>query len=59
MTNTFNEDVGIELLYRNKELVNVPFAKEVVEKYNSFAQELGLADIVSSVEYSKDLNPTL
>jgi DNA polymerase III alpha subunit len=56
MTSTFNEDVGIELLYRSKELVNVPFAKEVVEKYNSFAQELGLAEIVSSVEYSKDFN---
>ena len=56
MTSVFNEDVGIELLYRSKELVNVPFAKEVVEKYNSFAQELGLAEIVSSVEYSKDFN---
>ena len=56
MTSVFNEDVGIDLLYRSKELVNVPFAKEVVEKYNSFAQELGLAEIVSSVEYSKDFN---
>ena len=55
MTNTFNEDVGIKLLYRNKELVNV-FAKEVVEKYNSFAQELGLADIVSN---TKRFYPTL
>lgn len=48
------ESDGIELLYRNKSLHNVPFAD--VTQFNKFCDELDIEHIVSDIEYSKDFN---
>lgn len=50
------ETTGIELLYRNKSLVNVPFEDSVVAEYNKSAYELDLEELVSKGNWSKDFN---
>ncbi|MDA8897552.1 hypothetical protein N9I83_00800 [bacterium] len=50
------ETTGIELLYRNKSLVNVPFEDSVVAEYNNSAYELDLEELVSKGNWSKDFN---
>jgi DNA polymerase III alpha subunit len=50
------ETTGIELLYRNKSLVNVPFEDSVVAEYNDSAYELDLEELVSKGNWSKDFN---
>ena len=47
---------GIELLYRNKSLVNVPFEDDIVAEYNNASFELDLEDLVSEGNWSKDFN---
>ena len=56
MTGIYTEDTGIELLYRNKGLTEIPFVQDIVDQYNTSAEELGLNTISSTVEYSKDFN---
>jgi DNA polymerase III alpha subunit len=51
-----NEDTGLELLYRQTDLLRVPFTCDVVKQFNKFADELELEHLVSQVEYSKDFN---
>ena len=47
---------GIELLYRNKSLVNIPFQDDIVKEYNNAAFELDLDELVSKGNWSKDFN---
>ena len=47
---------GIELLYRHKSLVNVPFADDIVTEYNNASVDLDLDKIVSKGNWSKDFN---
>jgi len=51
-----SEDTGLELLYRQTDLLRVPFTSDVVEQFNKFADELELEHLVSQVEHSKDFN---
>ena len=54
MTSTFNEDVGIELLYRGESITDVPF--QDVEQFNKFAEELDQPSITDVANWSKDFN---
>jgi len=57
MNNTLaSEDTGLELLYRQTDLLRVPFTSDVVEQFNKFADELELEHLVNQVEYSKEFN---
>lgn len=47
---------GIELLYRNKSLVNIPFEDDIVKEYNNAAVDLDLEELVSKGNWSKDFN---
>ena len=47
---------GIELLYRNKSLVNIPFEDDIVKEYNNAAFELDLEELVSKGNWSKEFN---
>ena len=47
---------GIELLYRNKSLVNIPFDDDIVKEYNNAAFELDLEELVSKGNWTKDFN---
>lgn len=49
-----SENDGIELLYRNKSLYNIPF--EDTEHFNKYCDLLDVEHIVSNVEYSKQFN---
>ena len=51
-----SETTGIELLYRNRSLVNIPFEDDVVEQYNNAAFELDLEELVSKGNWSKEFN---
>ena len=51
-----SETTGIELLYRNRSLVNIPFEDDVVEQYNNAAFELDLEELVNKGNWSKDFN---
>jgi len=48
------EDQGIELLYRGRQLHNVPFADTT--QFNKWCQQLDIEEIVSKIEYSKEFN---
>lgn len=48
------ETDGIELLYRNKSLHNVPF--DDVSTFNKFCDLLEVEHLVSDIEYSKQFN---
>lgn len=47
---------GIELLYRNKSLANIPFEDDIVKEYNNASIDLDLEEIVSKGNWSKDFN---
>ena len=47
---------GIELLYRNKSLANIPFEDSIVKEYNDASVDLDLEKIVSKGNWSKDFN---
>ncbi len=49
-----SESDGIELLYRNKSLYNVPFLN--VDKFNKFCDILELNQLQSDIQYSKEFN---
>lgn len=51
-----SEATGIELLYRNRSLVNIPFEDDVVKEYNKASYELDLEHLVSKGNWSKDFN---
>jgi DNA polymerase III alpha subunit len=51
-----SESTGIELLYRNRSLVNIPFEDDVVEEYNKASFELDLEELVNKGNWSKDFN---
>jgi DNA polymerase III alpha subunit len=48
------ESDGIELLYRNRSLYNVPFND--VTKFNEFCDVLELNQLKSDIQYSKNFN---
>ena len=48
------ESDGIELLYRNKSLYNIPF--DDIDQFNNFCDLLDVERIVSDVEYSNEFN---
>jgi len=56
MNNLMTENDAVELLYRGKGLQNIAFVDEVVQQFNSHAVELGLDEIVSSIQHSKEFN---
>jgi len=56
MTTIANTDVGIEILYRNRNLYNIAFDAEIVQEYNANAQELGLAPISTEQSTDKGFN---
>jgi DNA polymerase III alpha subunit len=49
-----SESDGIELLYRNRSLYNIPF--DDVSEFNKYCDSLELEQIASDIEYSKDFN---
>jgi DNA polymerase III alpha subunit len=51
-----DEQVGIEMLYRNKSIQDVPFLEEVVKRYNSVCEELNIIPITSEGNWSKEFN---
>ena len=56
MNNLMTENDAVELLYRGKRLHNIAFVDEVVQQFNNHAVELGLEEIVSSIQHSKEFN---
>ena len=50
------EQVGIEMLYRNKSIQDVPFLEDVVKGYNSVCEELNIMPITSEGNWSKEFN---
>lgn len=51
-----DENTGIEMLYRNRDITKVPVSKGVVEQFNSFCTELELHDLITEQDYSKEFN---
>ena len=51
-----DEQVGIEMLYRNKSIQDVPFLEDVVKRYNSVCEELNIIPITSESNWSKEFN---
>lgn len=56
MSTIANTDVGIEILYRNRDLYNIAFDADVVQEYNANAQELGLTPISTEQSTDKGFN---
>jgi len=56
MTTIANTDIGIEILYRNRQLHNVAFDSDIVEQYNNSAEELGLNTISTEQISDKGFN---
>ena len=50
------EQTGIELLYRNKSIQDVPFLEDVVNNYNSICEELNIMPITKNGNWSKEFN---
>jgi len=48
------EQQGIELLYRGKDIHNIPF--EDIDLFNQFCEELDLDALVQDVDHSKEFN---
>jgi DNA polymerase III alpha subunit len=48
------EEDGIELLYRGRDLQDIPF--EQIDQFNQFCDTLEIEPIVDAVEYSKQFN---
>lgn len=51
-----DQDTGIEILYRNRTLHDIAFDSDVVDVYNSVAQELDLHLISDNQEVNKQFN---
>lgn len=51
-----NEDIGVELLYRQSPIHNVAFAEDVVKQFNSNATDLELEPISTESLISKEFN---
>lgn len=56
MNTTASETTGIEILYRNRNLHDIAFEADVVEKYNSVADELDLEYITDEQVISREFN---
>ena len=54
--NQYTEQTGIEALYRQKPIHNIPFVEDVVQKYNEHATELDLHLITPGAWHSKEFN---
>ena len=52
---SIDEKTGLELLYRNKSIDNLSFSSDIIEKFNSAADELSIDKINRFVE-SKEFN---
>lgn len=50
------EQTGIELLYRNKSIQDVPFLEDVVNHFNEVCDELNIIPITSDGNWSKEFN---
>jgi DNA polymerase III alpha subunit len=48
------EQQGIELLYRNRDISNIPF--DAVEQFNKFCDDLDVEKLVTDIEYNKAFN---
>lgn len=48
------EQQGIELLYRNRDISNIPF--DAVEQFNKFCDDLDIEKLVTDIEYNKAFN---
>ena len=48
------EQQGIELLYRNRDISNIPF--DTIDKFNTFCDELDIEKLVTDIEYNKAFN---
>jgi len=48
------EQQGIELLYRNKDISNIPF--DSVHEFNKFCDELDIEQLVTDIEYNRNFN---
>jgi DNA polymerase III alpha subunit len=48
------EQQGIELLYRNRDISNIPF--DNVEQFNKFCDDLDIEQLVADIEYNKTFN---
>ena len=48
------EQQGIELLYRNRDISNIPF--DAVEQFNKFCDDLDIEQLVTDIEYTKTFN---
>jgi DNA polymerase III alpha subunit len=49
-----DENTGIEMLYRNRDITKVPVSESVVTQFNSFCTELELHDLTAHFDYSKE-----
>lgn len=48
------EQQGIELLYRNRDISNIPF--DTIDRFNTFCDELDIEQLVTDIEYNKAFN---
>jgi len=48
------EQQGIELLYRNRDISNIPFGN--VDLYNDHCDELDIEALVTDIDYSREFN---
>ena len=55
-TITADEQTGIEMLYRQRNINSIPFVQAVVDQFNSAALDLDLHPITSDTNYSKEFN---
>lgn len=51
-----DEQTGIEMLYRNRPIQDVPFVESVVTEYNKVCEELNIIPITSKENWSKEFN---
>jgi DNA polymerase III alpha subunit len=53
---TADEQTGIEMLYRQRNINSIPFVQEVVDQFNRSALDLDLHPITSDTNYSKEFD---
>ena len=49
-----DESTGIEMLYRNRTLRNVPVIESVAEQFNQHCNDLDLLELITQTEYNRD-----
>lgn len=54
--NIADEKIGIELLYRGRDLSTIPFVMGVAESHNKYANELEIDQLFTDTQYSKEFN---